>query len=597
MDLFASLRPLRVLLLLGLAIWTGSPGARADDYSDLEKSVIAEALEAKEWTVELNPEGQLIEEVAVYVMDVFDHRDPVPNFVNIFHASSRDWVIEQEVLLKAGDVWETGRVLETERNLRRLNQLSLVNVVAVQGSRAGTVRLLVIVKDVWSLRLNSDFGGGGDGLDQFLINPSEENFGGIHLSAGLIYQLERDRQSFGLRVTYPRLATSRYWMSTEASFATNRSNGELEGSSGNFLFQLPLYSRHRHFAYGAELAWNVSIKRRYREDQFRMYTYTSPTGEVEHIPQTYHAEELAADYWLLNSFGVLRKHDLTYGLELMHRRYAPEDLSAYSAGAQRAFERDVVPVSDTRLSPYVQLRSYKTDFHRVVNLETLALQEDFRLGYDVLLRLYVAGQALGSSRDLVGTLAGLGITWPLGDGLVRVQGLNDIVVANDGRNEGLINLRARVAFPSLPFGRLHYDTLVLSRYQNYLNVGPFALGSNNRLRGFGFNDILGTNVMALNTEFRTTGIDILSAQVGLAAFLDIADAAPSFDQLAFHVGTGVGIRVLFPQAQRTVFRFDWGLPVSRAQNVWPGAYYFTFGQAFSMPSLTIPRVISELSPF
>ena len=50
--------------------------------------------------------------------------------------------------------------------------------------------------------------------------------------------------------------------------------------------------------------------------------------------------------------------------------------------ATREFERDILPVSDNRVGPIIEWHGYASDFLRVFDLETLGLQEDYRLGHD-----------------------------------------------------------------------------------------------------------------------------------------------------------------------------------------------------------------------
>src|SRR5690606_33296232 len=106
---------------------------------------------------------------------------------------------------------------------------------------------------------------------------------------------------------------------------------------------------------------------------------------------------------------------------------------------------------------------------------------------------------------------------------------NRVVVANDGRHEGNASASARFVSPILGVGRLHVDGYFNYRYQDYLNVSPYRLGVNNRLRGYAPNAFSGKNAVLSNVEYRTEGIDILSAQVGLAAFYDVAGVT---DELA-----------------------------------------------------------------
>jgi hypothetical protein len=112
----------------------------------------------------------------------------------------------------------------------------------------------------------------------------------------------------------------------------------------------------------------------------------------------------------------------------------------------------------------------------------------------------------------------------------------------------------------------------------------FFLGGDNRLRGYAPSGFI-------NSEFRTGSIDILSAEVGLAAFHDAAHAAQRFSDLSPKQSAGIGLRALFPQINRTVFRVDWGLPLSPGYPPFPGGVFVSFGQAFSLPELDTPTVM------
>ena len=73
---------------------------------------------------------------------------------------------------------------------------------------------------------------------------------------------------------------------------------------------------------------------------------------------------------------------------------------------------------DTRVGPWVTYHTYQKRYLRVFDSETLALQEDFRIGHDIYLRVYPSPKAFGSSRTLVGVYGAAMYTWPLRDGYV-----------------------------------------------------------------------------------------------------------------------------------------------------------------------------------
>ena len=71
-------------------------------------------------------------------------------------------------------------------------------------------------------------------------------------------------------------------------------------------------------------------------------------------------------------------------------------------------------------------------------------------------------------------------------------------------------------------------------------------------------------------------------------FFDTGDAFNDFRQMSLKHSIGVGARVLFPQIQRTVMRFDWGFPLTQGPNLpapFPGDVTVTFGQAFDVPAI------------
>jgi hypothetical protein len=565
--------------------------------SSLEASVVAEALEHYGWTRDPAPAGKVIEEVEVYTLEVFDERDPVPDFLNVFHVTSRPRVIKRELLLGVGDVYDPGLVRESERNLRLLRQLSLVVLVPAYGTRPDRVRLLAVVKDVWSLRLNTNFGAGAGALDFLLINPAEENLFGTHTSVGLLYLLQRDTQSFGARFIDRRLGGSRYFLGVQATATFNRDSGDSEGSTGQFVFELPLYSQRTKWGYSSRVAWREEVTRRYTGGSIRTFAFVNSDGEVELIPEIYDTARQAGEYWGVRSWGLRQKYDLMFGLQADRRRYRMPDPLLYSPEAVAAFETEIMPTSDMRVGPFVQLHAYSTRFLRTLELETLGLQEDFRLGPDVLLRVTGSSREVGSSRNTCGILADVSYTVPLGDGLMRGLVSSDITLGNDAKNDALLWAQGRIATPSFGVGRLHLDGLYAIRYYDYLNAPPFALGGNNRLRGYLLDEFQGRNVVAGNVEFRSSSIDVLSAQLGAAVFYDVGNAADSLEPNDLKQGAGIGARLLFPQAERTVLRVDWAMPLSRPNDLLPGAVFATFGQAFPMPVVVQPSVTSDVSLF
>jgi hypothetical protein len=171
-----------------------------------------------------------------------------------------------------------------------------------------------------------------------------------------------------------------------------------------------------------------------------------------------------------------------------------------------------------------------------------------------------------------------------------------------------------VVSPTALIGRFVLDAHFLYRFTNYLNQIEY-LGGDTRLRGYPANYFIGYNVLDSNLEFRTHSVDILTAQIGLVAFYDVGDAfntwgsgPASFCRVSGNAASaspptnfcpmqslGTGLRIVFPQLDRLVFRGDIGFPLGEgralpfqgspgaADRLPPVSFFITLGQAFTTP--------------
>lgn len=574
---------LRRTFFVALCVLLLSGSVSAHERSDLEKSLIAEALHELKLEEEPDPEGKIIEGVEIYTVEVFDDRDPIPNWINWLHGTSRPRMVERELLQTPGQRYDRLKIEESERNLRALRQLSLANIVAARGEKDGHVRLVVVTKDVWSLRLNSDIQAGSNGLELLLLNPSEENIAGTHTSVGLIYQYERYRDTFGGRFVYPRIGGSRFQSAIEVKVFEAREPRQAEGSAGTFLYSLPLFSRYSKWGFSTRIDWLAETTRYLRQNELRSVE-VDVDGESTSVPWLYQTDHLFGQIAGVRSFGVNQKFDIRFGIEADRDRYRAEHLPEGSE-LRRVYEASrFVPMSNVELRPFVRFSAYEARFHRVVGMETLGLQEDIRVGYSIDLSTWVGSTEFGSTRDLWGISSSVGYALPWQTGLISARLSSSITLGSEQRNDALFVASARLASPWLGFGRFHIDFDLASRPENYRRVGPFVLGGNNRLRGYPSSSIYGRDQMVTNFEFRSTSVDILSAQTGLSVFYDLGDSPDVLAEWKAHHGVGVGLRILFPQANREVLRLDWGFPLGDpALPVWPGSFFITFGQAFALP--------------
>ncbi len=585
------------LLLPAVAQAQAPPAAeRSQVYSAYEAQTIDEVLTARGEKVDPSPEGKLIEHVEVVRLDVFEPRDPLPQWVNIFHATTRPVIIEREVLLREGDRYSQVLADETIRNLRQLRQLSLVLVVATVGSAPDRVRLVVITKDVWSLRASWNLVASSGGLEQLEIQPEERNLLGTHQSVSATFVLEPATYTFGAGYIVPRIAASRVALVTNADIVINRDSGSPEGSFGSLIAGQPLYSGVAEWAWDATTSWQDIEARRYVNAQ--VATYVDPVTNGR-LPFEYRAREYVARYALRRSFGWDTKHDFTLYAGIDQQVYRT-DFPGADPRTVADFRSTYVPVSDTRVGPAIQYETYARRYVRVIDFDTLALQEDYRLGHDIVLGAAPSFRALGSTRNVLSLAASAQYTFALRDGLFRVSLSSLTEPEADRIADALIQPGAHLVTPTIAgLGRIVVDGTLLYRWRNYLNQTTY-LGGGDRLRGYPTNFFVGWDFVSYNIELRSRPIDILTCQLALVGFFDAGDAFRGFSNLEPFQSVGIGLRALFPWLDRGVFRADLGFPLERPINpstgapIAPLAFLLAFGQAFDVPSVApVPVLPTE----
>ena len=533
------------------------------------------------------PAGKRIESVEIVRLPVFDDDDPVPDFVNIFHAQTRERYIRRELLFKPGDAYDAARVEESVRNLQLLPQFGVVVVVALKSARSGDVRLVVIVRDVWSLRLAYELQGTFKSFNYLLVNPSETNLFGTRTQLGGIFTLAPDRYSVGAILVHPRIAGTKVDALAQGQVFVNLDSGKAEGSAGELALYRDLISLSDKWAFLVASSWLVEETRIYSDRRLVL----SDAG----IPLVFHSSVARGGAQVTRSYGASNKFNLTTGVELVRREFEATRAPGTSLADFQAFVRTELPVSDTRISPFVQLEHRTTRFLATHDVETLALVESFSLGQQVGLRLYPALRDVGSSRDLLGSAAWLGYTWPIDSGLVRLLVNSSIEAAEASRNQASAQGALRFVSPRLGFMRLVVDSVLGSSYENYLNR-KLVLGGDTRPRGYVSAIFRGGSAFAGSVEMRSSAVNILSARVGGVAFYDLGGTGEQVKDITVHQSLGAGVRILFPQLNRQVFRLDWAAPLTPGRGripdrPLPGGVYFTFGQAFDMPGMRLPTIL------
>jgi hypothetical protein len=228
---------------------------------------------------------------------------------------------------------------------------------------------------------------------------------------------------------------------------------------------------------------------------------------------------------------------------------------------------------------------------RVVDFDTLALQEDYRLGHDIVLGVAPSFRALGSTLNILSLSASAQYTFAIRDGFYRVGAITLTEPTPDRVAQAYVEPFMHLVTPSIgKVGRLVVDAALQYRWRNYLNLQEY-LGGDTRLRGYPTEYFNGHNFVAYNVEFRSRPVEILSCQLAAVGFFDAGDAFSGRSDFQMYQSVGVGLRALFPQLDRGVFRADLGFPLERPidsstrEPIPPFAFLLSFGQAVNVPTV------------
>jgi hypothetical protein len=615
--------------------------------SAYEQESLAIALNKVGTSIDPEPEGKIVESIDVIALDVIEQRDPAPQFLNWFHVTTQDYIVRREVLIRPGKPYAQQLADESARNLRTFAQFSVVLVYPIRGSAPNKVRILVVTKDVWSLRLSWDPQFRNAGFTSLTLTPAESNLLGTSQIVGATVAFGANTYSIGGTYIIPRIGGSRVTARATAGVVFNCASGDVEGGSGEFIYGQPMYSTRAQWSWLVASKYANAIQRPYSGQTSSLCSSPGPseapivvaesptdgTAKVVLLPTIFRAESLRTQLGATRSFFTLNKINISFGVEAERVNYTALNgqIEQAHAGTARRVGNCLVPQNhdsctdpwrssdypnyatsdelqlakdrfathyqtrgDQRMSPYLQLHAFRTGFFRTLNNATLGLQEDVHLGHNVYLRVYPAVRPL-ATRTFLGVYASAAYTWQWLDGYVRLGASTLAELATQGnerqaveltgtqQSDGEIQLHSYVSSPSFALGRLHVATSLVEQAPIY-RPRFLGLGSTFRLRGYEGLQFRDQPILFVNnTEFRTKPLSILTTLVGGAVFWDMGHVAPDIQSLEMKHGVGAGLRILIPQLDRQVFRLDLGFPLPGS--VQQFTFFAGFYQAFGAPTL------------
>ena len=540
--------------------------------SSLERASLVRALTARGYELDPAPWGKVIAAVRVYNEDVFAEPTPLRELLNYFHITTKESAIRAEAVVSAGERWDQPRIDETARRLRDPLWTSVVAVVPVKAQAPGTVDVLIVTRDIWSLRLNTQYTFQQGKLTNLSMSLSENNFLGKRdlLAAALtmdqgaiaVGPLFIDKNLFGehldLRAQVNEIITR--------DDLTLHSKIHTEGTTSSFSLTRPLWSLASEWAAGASFSHRFAIDRQYRNIALDTYKYEDPgTGAITSFDRQYAVRRWSASAYATRQWGDGLKQQLSVGHTVDSVRARPLDDFTGDADQRAAFIAAVLPPPEVTSAPFVEYVLFTPRYRTLRNVATFALAEDLRTGPDLDVVLSFGLTPLGSDKNFqrLSSAAGWTIPWTR-DGFVRVAtGLGSRYQEGE-----LINNNAtwsvRAAAPPLAgLVRFVAQTSLSTRWDNRQRTF-FTIGSDTGLRGFGINEFSGQRYADFQLEARSAPYPLWVLRLGAVAFYDLGGAADSLAQLELHQDAGLGIRMLIPQLSAQLWKFDFAIPFDGA---------------------------------
>jgi hypothetical protein len=547
---------------------------------------LAAALAARGLTIDPEPGGKALGRIHVVNFAVFGADEGGLRLFNVLHRTTRESIIRREVLLRPGRLWDDLLVDDTRRRLRDPLFTSLAVVVPVVAESPGQVDLLVVTRDIWSLRLNSNFELQESVLSALTLSLAENNFLGLRKHISAVFDMDLGAYSLGPLYIDKNVLGTRLQLTTRARALFSRDTDEFEGTSSFAQIVYPLYSLRS--AWGASLTvshFDGVVRRFVGTPEFGADTacrycraYDDPDTElVERVPWKYDFRRLNLEASVTRSYGERRKHNVTGGYELDVRRPAvPEDFPADAGPLRDAFARDALPRSERASALFLRYRFFVADFVTFRDIDSYDLPEELQVGPDVNLGASLAREELGSERSFVALSSAFAWRGPFGDGLARLS------LAAAGRLDAGQLIDASVsAVATIATPRIH-DVMRFvieanaARLIDDTNNQFFSLGGDSGLRGYAIGQFRGEILVRANVELRSRPFTVWVTRWGGVAFYDVGHAADRVGELSLRNDVGVGLRGLVPQLQATLFRFDLAVPINA-----PGAGVPRFSAGFS----------------
>ena len=490
--------------------------------------------------------------------DPFVLSERVPLWLNRFHATTSEQTLLDLARVQPNAVWTDGLRLDLARRMATPAILAVAIAAPVVSSSCDDgVDLLLVTRDMWSLRFIARPELDGNQITRVTLGATENNLAGEHLQLALVAYKDRDFWELGPVIQKRRIAGTMLagGLSASAIFTPGldlepgyRANATLglpvETAADSFGWSLSASAQDRLFAIydGAEVA------------QFD----NADTSAVEATDEIWRSQSAAALFSTTFARGTAWRQLYTPYLSWSE---ASSELASTSDDTLRAaFKQQVLPDDERRVGPGLRWTLFEARYRSLQDYRLFGLSEELRDGPTVTLDASFSDPLLGATRatqDLSADLSWNGA--PLGDDLLRLAA-GGALSFGDGLENTIGWTELRAVTPPKLAGRLHLRAGWIERGLNRARSYE-TMGGDQALRGFAPSALRSEGLLRANLEWRSLPLRSFLARVGGVLFVDAATARGDANTDAALLSAGLGLRSFVPQAASFVWSVDLGFPL------------------------------------
>jgi len=553
---------------------------------DLERRALVGALRRRHLVIDADPAGKQVGEIQVVTMPVFGDEEKIFRWANIFHVSSKEYVIAREVLLTPGQPWSQDKADETLRKLRDPLFTSAVVVVPVVPARggadagSGTVDVLVVTRDVFSLRMNTLYEFQDRRFTYLSLSLSENNFLGRRKLVALVFVMNQAAFSLGPLYIDKNFLGKQLEVRARGGPILNRGDFGLEGSESALVVSRPLWSLDSRWGWSLNWSHRLAIERRFVGADLATFDADATPGVDDMLPWHYRQRRWSVGASGVRAWGEGVEHRLKASYDLTSQRPALLDGFPATGAARDEFVAEVLPRNERTGVVSAGYEVYTAHYREYRDVDSFDLGEDVRIGPRAEITVGAGLRLLGSDAYFgrLSVAAGWTLPWAR-DGVASLSGTWSMRVEDRGVVDRVAATTLRAVSPSTPAGRVVGELRLSGIFRDASNA-RLELGGDSGLRGYPVNAFSGDRRAVFQAELRTRSVKLLlGLRWGLVGFYDAGAAADTIDQLRLYQDVGFGLRTLTPQLSREPYRFDLAFPLTG-----PGAghprFIAGFQQAF-----------------